>query len=133
MSTRSRRGVLGALATIPLATVPAAAAVVTAPTDADTELLRLYAEFHRQQAATRAVPRNDDVGHHAAMEARWNTAGIIRDTFPRTLDGFKAKAAVAIVLIEENHAAVSSDADMGFAHALPVELAEGNWSEGASI
>ena len=67
---------------------------ISAPIGDDAELLAACASFAEAEAATYAVPDEDDAGHKVAMDRYHADYDAISNTRPKTLAGLKAKAAV---------------------------------------
>lgn len=94
--------------------VSASTAVEAAPLNPDADLLALCAEFHQLHADTRSLPDTGDYTWEDAQEARWDVSDEIEDIRPATAEGHRAKATIALVLMEEQHGD-SGDADIRFA------------------
>jgi hypothetical protein len=118
MSAPSRRGLLGAVAALPLMAVPAAAAPSTGD---DAELLRLGAEFLRNRVRFDELMRlhGDDVRMPAAVDAEvsesvrvsHNLAEDIAGLHASTFAGLRAKAHALLAYV-----AYTSDGDPSFAN-----------------
>lgn len=112
---QTRRGLFAAgvvLATVGPATVVVAAAASTP----DADLLALCAEFHQLHADVWSLPHTGDWTWEDAIADRWETSDRIEDMRPATAEGYRAKATIALVLLEEQHGD-SGDADVRFALA----------------
>jgi hypothetical protein len=95
--------------------VPAIAGAPRRP-DPDAEVIALCAEFHRQHEVAMALPDHDEDGLGAALDVRRDISDQILGIPAKTQSGQKAKALVALVLIEENQALDHMDGDMSFAY-----------------
>jgi hypothetical protein len=90
----------------------------------DAELIRLCAEFHRLHGAANAAPGDDNAAIEAALDARWETSDAIQRTPAATIDGHRAEASVAIVLLRENNRGDEfSSGDAAFAYATLLDIA----------
>ncbi len=93
---------------------PAVGAVAEAvPPNPDAALLALCAEFHRLHAESRSLPDTGDRTWEDAQAERWETSDRIEDMRPATAEGHRAKATIALVLLEEQHGD-DGDADIRF-------------------
>jgi hypothetical protein len=125
MTTTTRRGALHLSASTLLAGV-AAPVLCAAAASPDAELLALCVKFHRQAAAFDAVPESaDDQVSDDVMDARWRITDQIEDMTPTTEAGRKAKAEIAVFLLEENRGPDVRDesADLSFAYATLLDMA----------
>jgi hypothetical protein len=82
----------------------------------DAEVIALCAEFHRQHEVAMALPDHDEDGLDAALGVRHDISDQILGIPAKTQAGQKAKALVALVLIEENQPLDRMDGDMSFAY-----------------
>jgi hypothetical protein len=127
----SRRGLLAGSTAAALVATTAVVTAVAAPgasvpqrQDADgtdAELLALCAAFHEEHAAANALGQEEVC--EAALDRRWDLSDEIQD-IPATMEaGRRAKAAVAVVLLLENGADVSTSGDLVFALATLRDIA----------
>lgn len=109
---RSTGGMLatGAVLAVGSCTPTLAPAATASP---DAELIQLCAEFHRLHADTRSLPDTGGYTWEDAIEARWEVSNEIENIHPATAGGHRAKATIALVLMEEQHGD-SGDADIRF-------------------
>jgi hypothetical protein len=100
-TTPTRRFTLG----FSIAALAAGLAVPTSVGRAhtDAELIALCADFHRQHQVVLGVGLDDDDGMDVAILARWDISNKIEDIAPVTPTGRKAKAGIALFLLEENY------------------------------
>jgi hypothetical protein len=127
----SRRGLLaGSTAAVLVASAAAVTAVgapratVSQRQDADgtdAELLALCAAFHEEHAAANA-PGTEEVCE-AALARRWDISDDIQDIPATTEAGRRAKAAVGVVLLQENRGDEYLDEDVEFAMAALRDIA----------
>jgi hypothetical protein len=80
----------------------------------DAELLALCARFHEVHAQACAAATSD-VDRGDALDERWNTSDEIAAIVPRTAEGKRQKAHVALVLLVENRGTEPGDGDASFA------------------
>jgi hypothetical protein len=129
-----RRGLIasGASALLAGAALATTARAAAGPVDGlDAELLALCAAFHRQHAAVLAVAAGgadaagDEVELAEALSDRWDLSDRIQDMPVATIAGHRAKASVAVVLLEENRGPDHNDSDAAFAFATLLEIARG--------
>jgi hypothetical protein len=103
-TTPTRRSALGFSAAALLSGLMAP--VLASPADPDAELIALCAEFDRQNEIVETVPiasEADFGGFEVAMDKRWKVSNEIEDIVPLTGAGLKAKAEIALALLEENY------------------------------
>ncbi len=124
-TTPTRRSALqfSAAAIVAGLTAPVVASAAT-PGD-DSGLIALCADFHRQQVVADATDDDDDDGLAAALDVRWGISDRIAKTVAHTKEGHKAKAKVAIFLLDENHGSGGSlgSGDLNFAYSVLLDMA----------
>ncbi len=120
MSATSRRGTLAGVAAALAAVVGRRAVAAVAPAHADAQLLALCVRFHALNA--KALATADDGTMHGIMGHRWDTSDEIEDIAARTPEGARAKARVALALLDENDSWDGSG-DTRFAYAALRDIA----------
>ena len=80
-------------------TSPAASPTIPQATGPDADLLNLCAEFHRHHAAASAAPGDADLS--TVLRQRWDVSDRIEGMQPITAAGRSAKAAIALMLLDE--------------------------------
>ncbi len=98
-----------------------------APASPDADLLALCAEFHRHHADALSLPDAGDPDAGArtwedAIDDRWDTLDSIEDMRPVTAEGHRAKAAVALVMMEEQYPGDEGNATARFATVMLRDL-----------
>jgi hypothetical protein len=113
----------------PRLSVTAFAAGLTTPplaiVNPDAELIDLCAAFHRQHAIAVATDDQDDDGLESALAVRWGISDQIEQITAVTDAGMKAKAKLAVFLLEENRGPDAGDesGDLHFAYAALLDVA----------